>query len=505
MAVRAVNLEAVQVLVQAGANVSAVIGIQVTSSWRATSSSYSTKELKWASTVMDFAYLTRDNIQAGVYPSSVTDPSAETQAYLRQRSKEATSSAKFLGQLNKDSIWNARKEQGNLAALKIFGSQTRNGVSAGMKVGLETWNTEWGEYKDHRKWEKEKQRVMQPPAPPIEQKTTTSTTTTTTTSQPTTTPSTGTGPVPANIAASGGPNPRVLRNMQLKNRQRFSHKIENEPVLCSHNDDRVVLAWSDSGFYGNIHLMISTDGQYWIQGVSSHTEMTDAHYSPGLAFDTTTGTTFLGWMSSGRSLIIMQSSSPSLEDWAGKQSTTMTKKQKTLSGISIVFVRPYLFVAWLGNDWHIYVRSSTDGGASWVKEARLEEGFHGTPRLGASPTGRITLTYCNRDDRIVRQTCLDLTNLVFGPAEAVLFGGVTSTAPCLSFGPDGSEWWAFRAGTKRLQTTVSVAGQLQSRTWADEEASSAVAICPFRGEAIMAWKGRKGAKALEVGVVGFSG
>lgn len=139
-AVRAINLPAVEVLLEAGADASAMIGhplpdtISVT---RKPASTYAVKENIWASTVLDFALLVKDRLEAGVFPESITDRSPSTLAYLKRRSadivelltsKGGSHSVTFVGRRGEEKIYKERREKGNIAALKLFTREVRTGL-----------------------------------------------------------------------------------------------------------------------------------------------------------------------------------------------------------------------------------------------------------------------------------------------------------------------------------------------------------------------------------------
>lgn len=168
MAAREVNFEAVKVLVDAGADVSAPLGQRKVSSLTGrVSSSYATKELRYASTVLDFALLARDNMDDSParFPWSLWEDTPETRAYYRAKvdemidflvAKGARCSTAFVGERNTSTLWKTRKEQGNRAALRFLGSTVQT-----------AWEVSKGAFRDEvsrgfgEDWEREKERVRQ--------------------------------------------------------------------------------------------------------------------------------------------------------------------------------------------------------------------------------------------------------------------------------------------------------------------------------------------------------
>lgn len=145
-AVRSVNFRAVEALLQAGANPSAVMGLATgsTSMSRDSSSTYATRENSWASSVMEFALLTRDRMDDGEYPVSMPDQSPRTINYFKQRicdiiellrKADAALTTKFLRKRNEARLYRERRQKGNLAALRMFRKEIAHGLGQGLRLG----------------------------------------------------------------------------------------------------------------------------------------------------------------------------------------------------------------------------------------------------------------------------------------------------------------------------------------------------------------------------------
>jgi ankyrin repeat protein/tetratricopeptide (TPR) repeat protein len=167
-AVRAVNFPAVEVLVQAGADASAMIGLALPdtiSVTRKPASTYAVRENNWASTVLDFAVLINDRLEAGVYPSSMPDRSPSTISYFKKRSadivnylnqRNAAHSVTFIGKRNEERIYKERRTKGNIAAFRMFSKDLKDGISHAITIGKNASKEAYREAKEE--WKDERTR-----------------------------------------------------------------------------------------------------------------------------------------------------------------------------------------------------------------------------------------------------------------------------------------------------------------------------------------------------------
>ncbi|KAK3319513.1 hypothetical protein B0T19DRAFT_268611 [Cercophora scortea] len=170
MAAREANLEAVKVLVEAGADVSAPLGYRKVSALaKETTSSYATKELLFASNPLDFAVLARDKMHEDppTYPLSLWQDTPETRAYYRDRIDEviaylgargAKCSTAFVGRRNTALLWKTRREQGNREALRFFGSTFRTAWEVGKGAFRHEFRGGMAQFREDQKREEERLR-----------------------------------------------------------------------------------------------------------------------------------------------------------------------------------------------------------------------------------------------------------------------------------------------------------------------------------------------------------
>lgn len=150
-AVRSINYPAVCVLLEAGADVSAMIGLPLSESKFSTStkgaSTYATKENCWASTVLDFASLICANFEDEPVPpsfdSKFVGDSHALYTYQKERSESiwkllqqvgAANSTTFVRKFKERKLFKTRRAKGNLAALSLFNKDLRSGLSSAREV-----------------------------------------------------------------------------------------------------------------------------------------------------------------------------------------------------------------------------------------------------------------------------------------------------------------------------------------------------------------------------------
>ena len=150
-AVRAVNYPAVQVLLNAGADASAMLGMPTADSifsTRKPASTYAVKENLVASTVLDFAVLVEDRIAQGIFPVSMPDSNPSTMAYFKQRAaditdllkkKGAANSGSFVGARNDERIFRERREKGTIAAFQLFKKEVKDNIPVIKQVYKESF------------------------------------------------------------------------------------------------------------------------------------------------------------------------------------------------------------------------------------------------------------------------------------------------------------------------------------------------------------------------------
>lgn len=150
-AVRSVNYPAVRVLLEAGADVSAMIGLPLPESKFSTStkgaSTYAAKENCWASTVLDFAFLVHSSFEDEPAPLSSTSTcivdSYSMCKFQKERSKVilellqqkgAANSTTFIRKFKEKQIFRTRREKGTLAAMKLFKKDLSDGLGHAKNV-----------------------------------------------------------------------------------------------------------------------------------------------------------------------------------------------------------------------------------------------------------------------------------------------------------------------------------------------------------------------------------
>jgi len=288
--------------------------------------------------------------------------------------------------------------------------------------------------------------------------------------------------------------PNILNGLYLGSRNAIYNGVEDTPQLAKQGNTRLMVAWNDSAFYGQLRTATSVNGIDWEspQAVTAAIAADNAHSSPGLAHDESTGVTYLAWASKRRQLHVAQSASPTLdsEAWSKKQCRKLPKNLKVRGGISLAFVKPYLIVAWQGRDWHMYVTSSTDGGANWSDEVRLEEAYLSSkPTLHVSSEGALVLGMTMRDHTVIKRICEDLSNLTFGPSERVAIPYAAHESAAAAFDGTGVEWWACRDKEKNLVATAVFDGNLRSEQWRYHTSKSGPSLCHFKDRVVIAWAG----------------
>jgi hypothetical protein len=279
----------------------------------------------------------------------------------------------------------------------------------------------------------------------------------------------------------------------LQQIQQTTELTRGTPAFANQNNQRLVVAWT--GTDSELNIMTSLDGLLWDPSSTKFTIPGElASYSPGLAFDTTTGTTFISWIGTDGELNIAQSTAANLDSWTNPHVTG----EKSDHGVALAFSAPHLFVAWTGTDKKLNVASSINGGSSWDKKVILDEKSNAKPYLVVHKTNNsLALAWQGTDKQLNFAEC-DFSNLAFRPK--TIIGELTEDPPALDFGVDGLPWVSWTGTDGHLNMVVANgvnvvdidSGANRKRIMYQNFASAAPALCLFQGKMVLTWENNTG-------------
>ncbi|KAK3938602.1 hypothetical protein QBC46DRAFT_317427 [Diplogelasinospora grovesii] len=288
----------------------------------------------------------------------------------------------------------------------------------------------------------------------------------------------------------------------LQQRLAVGQATNYSPALASQADKLLMLAFT--GPNGSINTMLSPDGLTWDPNSLGIIPNQASQFQPGLAFDSTTGTTYIAYTGTDTandgSVNIAKSTDPGLKTW----SDPVVTPGRSFTGPALAFGDGLLFVAWTGTDANksINIASTNNGGQTWLQHQVLGETSGARPDLVFN-SGRKTLTLSwsgqgNNFLNFIEYS--DYANFA-GAVKTIL--STKTTAYGLSADVDPSTgspvvaWVGPDAGANNINTVTSETQDYTSLTSPStrfrllydnfQSSTDGPSICSFQGKVCIAW------------------